>query len=438
MKEITYVLIGAGQRGRGYSACAEQCENFRMVAVAEPIDDLRNFVKEKYNLPEEMCFRSYDEMNAKGKLADIAMICTQDRMHVDHALKAIELGYELILEKPIAPTPEECALICNAAEEKGVRVLVCHVLRYSPFCRKLKELIASGIIGKIQNVIHYEGVGVIHYSHSFVRGNWGNSQRSSNMLLAKSCHDLDLLQWLLDAKCTKVQSFGSQTYFNQSNCPEGAPKRCVDGCPVGETCPYNAVKIYRDMEFTNRGWMRSAAAHKTDPTEEDLEHVIRDTNYGICVFQSDNDVVDHQVVNLEYDNGETVSFTMSAFNRGGRRIHVMGTKGDLISTDFNTIEVNLFRDTDPNSETYGRPKKMFVKTDVIDQSIVGGHGGGDGGLIEDAWKLFLKGEQTISVPSIRTSTENHLTVFAAEESRKNGGQVVDVKEYFKQFLNKKH
>lgn len=431
MEKLKYILIGAGNRGGTYSASGFEYGKFEMVAVADPDDFLRNYIGDKYNVPVDKRFRSYEEVLSLEKFADFAMITTQDQLHFAPAMMAIDRGYNLLLEKPIAPTPEECLAIANAAEAKGVRVLVCHVLRYTPFCRKVKEVIASGKLGKIRSVVHSEGVGNIHYSHSYVRGNWRNSETSSDMLLAKSCHDLDLLQWLLGSQCKKVQSFGSQSYFIHENCPEGAPKRCIEGCPHSGECPYDARKIYRDFSYEEGGWLRCAATAREFPTDEDIDWVLRESKYGRCVFQCDNNVVDHQTVNLEYENGETVVFTMAAFNKGGRRIHIMGTKGELISTDFNTFSLFLYCDEDKNSPRYGHNLELNVRTKdgEIEQTTSGGHGGGDAGIMHDLWMLLGEGKTTSSISDVRTSANNHLTVFAAEQSRKNGGILVDVDQF---------
>ena len=430
MKKVTYILIGAGQRGQRYSNHAAEYENMQMVAVAEPNKVVRDYIQKKHDLPEQMCFDSYEEVLAKEKFADFAMICTLDRMHMAPALAAIEKGYDLLLEKPVAPTAEECTALCEAAEKMGVRVTVCHVLRYAPFAKKVKELLDEGRVGKIMNVIHSEGVGNLHFSHSYVRGDFRNEAESSNVLLAKSCHDIDLLQWLIGSRCTKVQSFGQLSHFCAENAPEGAPMRCADGCPHLKTCPYNAFEIYRDRAGIAGTW-RKKAAQKVTPTYEELTEAINTSAYGRCVYHCDNDVMDHQTVNLQYENGVTAVFTVSAFNKGGRRLHIMGTKGELISTDFCTIELFTYCDEDVNSETYGLPKREIIDTspEGRDQTIVGGHGGGDSGMVRDIHKLYTFGEESISVSSVRTSVENHLTVFAAEESRKNGGILVDVDDF---------
>ena len=433
---LKYVLIGAGKRGQAYSEAAFKEHGCEIVAVADPNENVRNYIRDTYNVPHDMCFESYEQVLKLGKIADFAMICTQDKMHMLPAMMAIEQGYDILLEKPAAPTPEECMQLCKAAEAKGVRVLICHVLRYTKFFRAVKDIIDSGRIGKIMSVIHSECVGDVHYSHSYVRGNWHNSKESSNMLLAKSCHDLDILQWLIGADCKKIQSFGRLSYFNKDNCPEGAPKRCLEGCPHEKTCAYSTRKIY--LSENQKKWtefLRSAATGKVNPTDAEVEQALWDTNYGVCVFQSDNDVVDHQTVNMEFENGETVVFTMAAFNFSTRRIRIMGTKGELSSEDMDTITLNTFCVSDENSPMYGKSATESIKTSEmgINQAITGGHGGGDNGIVDDLCLYFGENIKTKSISDIRTSIMNHMLVFAAEESRMTN-QVVDVEEYVKQYL----
>lgn len=419
------ILIGAGGRGTGYTniMAREFPEDFEVVAVAEPIDDRRNYIKEKHNIPSELCFTTWEPLLDLPKMADVALIATMDRDHFAPAMAAIEKGYDLLLEKPAAPTPEECRAIQHAAEQKGVFVLICHVLRYTVFYRALKSIIDSGEIGEVMNIQHIEGVGNVHQSHSFVRGNWGNSERSSFMLLQKCCHDMDILAWLIGKPCTAVQSFGSRSYFTVDNAPADAPEKCLDGCPHAETCPYNSVKLYLEAKNTegNGRWFRTAATKLTDPTDADVEKALRTTQYGTCVYKCDNDVVDHQVVNLQFADNVYVSFTMSAFNKGGRRIRVMGTKGEIEGyAENNQITVYNFetkktREHDCNSTLGG-------------DTIVSGHGGGDSGIIASLRDL-LDGITNKSVCGIRESCDNHMIAFAAEESRLAGGKLVKIDEF---------
>ena len=407
MKKLTAIVLGYGMRGRGYSSYAvDHPDRLEIVSVAEPVESKREYAKTRHNLPDDKLFTSWTEITALPKMADFAIISTQDKMHLEPALKCIELGYNILLEKPMAPTARECKIITEAAEKKGVKVIVGHVLRFTKFWYKLKDILDSGEIGDIMSIIHMENVGNTHYGHSFTRGNWSNSKRSSPMLLQKSCHDIDILQWLIGKDCKKVQSFGSLTHFTKENQPEGAPDRCLDGCPYLGKCYYDPVRFY--ITGPRTGW-EEVVANKVDPTPDEIMEALRTGPYGRCVYACDNDVVDHQVVNMEFDGGCTVSFTMSAFNKGGRFIRIFGTKGEITAAHGeNSISVYSF-DT---KET------TVYDLDKIGETITSGHGGGDTGIMVDALKYFSGQPTSKSVCSLRDSYLNHLTVFAAEESRK--------------------
>lgn len=425
MKKVKLVLIGAGDRGTTYVSRGEKlCPEMEIVAVADPDPVRRNYIRDKFNLPESACFEYGEELLKLPQMADAAIIATQDQKHYHLALAAIEKGYHLLLEKPAAPTPKECFDIAEAAGRKGVKVVVCHVLRYTPFFRLLKQIIDEGRIGRVMNIIHIEGVGNVHQSHSFVRGNWSKTAESCPMILAKSCHDIDILQWLLGEECTKVQSFGSLRYFRKENMPEGAPEYCYQGCPAEADCPYSALKIYRQRKFPA---FVCTATKKHHPTDEDIEKTITETNYGRCVFRSDNDVVDHQVVNLEYESGATVSFTMSAFNKGGRYIRIMGTKGE-VSAEMSSDRITLF---DFNTR---KTEEILIADAIKDENITGGHGGGDSGIIKAFCQMLLGTYSGNSISDITTSINNHLVSFAAENSRLTN-TVVDMDEY-KGYLKK--
>ena len=417
MKKLKVKLIGAGNRGGVYTdVMSDLPEQFQVVAVAEPRDSRRERIQQKHNLPDNMCFTDYKPLLALGKIADIALIATMDRDHFEPAMMAIDLGYDLMLEKPITPTPEECIALTENAKKHGVRVVICTVLRYTPLFIKLKEIIDSGRIGRVMSINHEECVEFVHQSHSFVRGNWGNSERSSVMLLQKSCHDIDILQWLLGKKCKKVQSFGSLSYFTAENAPEGAPERCIEGCPVGDTCIYNSVKLYLESDSN---WFRSAATKLVKSTDEDVKKSLLESNYGKCVFHCDNDVVDHQTVNMLFVDDVTVTFTMNAFNTGGRYINIYGTKGEIRAALKGDAPIRVYdivsKETEeiPSSGTDG---------------VLGGHGGGDAGIVRTLYSYMVGEYNGVSVPTIEESCYNHLITFAAEHAR-NTGTVVDVEEY---------
>ncbi|MBQ9986187.1 MAG: Gfo/Idh/MocA family oxidoreductase [Oscillospiraceae bacterium] len=416
MKKLTAVVVGYGMRARVYTDyCLANKDKFEVVAVADPSDICLDYARERHNLPDDKLYRSWDELAAEPKMADFAIISTQDNLHLEPALALIEKGYDILLEKPIAPTAEACKAIYTAAEKRGVKVLVCHVLRFTKFWRKLKNMIDSGEIGEVMSIIHMENVGNEHQSHSFVRGKWRNVAESSPMILAKCCHDTDILQWLIGKKCKKVQSFGSLTHFTPENKPEGAPDRCLDGCPYADTCYYNPIKLY----IEDRRWdRRMAITGMPEPTDEDVMNVLRTGPYGRCVYACDNDAVDHQVVNMEFEGGCTVSFTMCAFNKLGRFIRIFGTKGEIVASMFGDISLYSFADKQIHN----------IPIDVPGEELFSGHGGGDEGIMEDMYEYFTGGNPSDAVSGIELSYLNHLICFAAEESRATD-TVVDIVKF---------
>lgn len=427
MKQITAVIIGAGNRGASYSdTMATMPEKFKVVAVADIEACRREDVRKTHGFGEEMCFETWQELLSRPKMADLAVIATMDHMHYEPAMKAIELGYDLLLEKPVAPTAEQCAQIAVAAQKKGVRVLVSHVLRYTDFYKKVKTLVMNGAVGRVMSAVMVEALGNIHQSHSYVRGNWCSESKAAPMLLAKSCHDLDLIQWLLQEPCRRVQSFGRLSYFCSENAPAGAPVRCSDGgCPVEDSCPYNCRKVYKvtDKPSLFRNAVAKGFCAATEPTQEEINRALEATDYGLCVFHANNDVVDHQVVNMEFASGATVSFSMNAFNQGGRYIRLFGTEGELYANmSDDKITVYSFRDK----------QRTEHPVSVIDETIHGGHGGGDQGIIRELYE-YLSGEyRGFCAADIGTSVKNHLIGFAAERAR-NAGNVVDVNAFFREY-----
>ena len=424
MKQFSVILIGAGLRGKIYTdKMYDLKEKFKVIGVAEPIENRRNYIKEKHGISDDMCFNGWQEILSKPKMADMAIISTMDEMHYEPAMKAIELGYDILIEKPVAPTAKECVDILLAAEKKGVKVLVCHVLRYTPFFKKVKKLVMDGTIGDIMSVLHVEAVGNIHQSHSYVRGNWHSEEETTPMLLAKCCHDLDILQWILDEPCEKVQSFGKLTYFTPQYAPKGAPKRCIDGgCPIEETCPYNCKKLY--YESTDNDWFRPACAKgiaKDEiPTDQEVMTALKTTDFGLCVYHADNNVVDHQTVNMQFKSGANATLTMNAFNEGGRYIRIFGTKGELTAyMRSETIDVYSFEDQ----------KHSNISVISSEESILGGHGGGDAGLISELYDYFSDNYTGYCAADINVSVKNHLIGFAAEKSRRED-TVENIDKYF--------
>lgn len=418
MKTLKVLLVGAGNRGQSYTNLMTD-DRFKVVGVSEPSEKFRNYIKEKHGISDSMCFGTWEPLLEKEKCADIVIISTMDRFHYEPCIKAIEKGYDILLEKPISPDFRECVSISNAAKKNGTKILVCHVLRYTPFFMKIKEMIDNKKLGKVLSIHHSECVGNIHQSHSFVRGNWGNSDRSSPMILQKSCHDMDIIQWLMGSSCKNVHSFGALTYFTRENAPKGAPDYCNKTCPVFDNCYYNAVKLY--LEDDKNLWFREVATKKTVPTNEEVKEALKNTQYGKCVYKCDNNVVDHQVVNLEFENGGVASFNMCAFNQGGRYIRIMGTDGELYGNmEAGTIEYYSFAT---------RTKEMINATNQpVDGSAAGGHGGGDSGIINSLYDYIANECPKDNLSEIEISTKNHLIAFAAEKSRVEN-KIVNLEEF---------
>ena len=402
MNPITAVVLGAGSRGSTYAGYAkEHPEELKIVAIAEPRKDRLDALAEEVGVPQEYRFRHWEELLAQPKLADCAFICTLDDDHTAPALKAMELGYHLLLEKPMSNQEEECRLIAETAKKTGRRLTVCHVLRYTPFYMTLKALIDRGEVGQVTTINQIENVGYWHQAHSFVRGNWRNTKETSPMLLQKSCHDMDIILWLMGSNCTRVQSFGSLGYFTPKNAPEGAAKRCLDGCPHVETCSYSAPKLYLDMERT--GWPVDVIT--TDMSEEGRRKALEEGPYGRCVYYCDNDVVDRQVVNMEFENGSVATFTMTGLSADFfRELKIFGTQGQ-IRANMGTKEIVLHR--------FGEDPKMIPVDMGLEAS---GHGGGDYGIMADFLRILREGGESRS--SAEASLQSHLICFAAERSRK--------------------
>ena len=413
MKPISVIIIGVGNRGQRYAQhMSEMPDKYQVVGVAEPTKSHREAIQNLFNIPQEACFESWEEILAQPKMADLAVIATVDNMHYEPALMAIDKGYNLLLEKPVAQTAQQCVDIANAAKKKGVKALVCHVLRYTPFFGKIKELLMAGTIGQVVSIDQVEAVGNVHYSHSFVRGNWHKEADSTPMLLAKCCHDLDIIQWLLDKPCKHVQSFGSLVHFTKENAPESAPVRCADGgCPIGETCPYNCIKHYYDLKTNRRrAIITNGISKEYEPTDEEVLQALHQTNYGVCVYHSDNDLVDHQTVNMEFEGGATATLTMNAFNKGGRYIRIYGTKGELFA---------FMKDKEIQVFSFEGNKSWTVPVLETEESINGGHGGGDEGIIKELY-AYMSGSYTgYRAADIETSVRNHMIGFAAEQARHN-------------------
>ena len=424
MKKVSVVILGLGSRGlHAYADCVRQFpDKMEIAAVADIRPEMVELAKKLYGIPPERCFTSGEELLSCGKLGDAAFICTQDRQHFAHASKALEVGYDLLLEKPISPDPEECRRLVELAERLNRRVSVCHVLRYTPFYGELKRLLDVGAVGDVVSVQHIENVIYWHQAHSFVRGNWRNSAETSPMILQKCCHDMDLLVWLLGERAVKVSSFGGLHEFRPEMAPAGSGERCAE-CAVRDGCPFDAEKIYLTNKGTgvlagNTGWPVDVLT--PEPDEKSVRRAIGTGPYGRCVYRCDNDVVDHQVVNIEFEGGATAQLTMCAYTkRGGRDTVIMGTRGQIIANlNEQTIHVMPY-----DGDNYDVDIRKLA-------SDLRGHSGGDTRLVEEFLELVAgDAKESVRTTTLAASAESHYIAFAAERSRLEGGRTVDMREF---------
>lgn len=423
MSILTCAVCGFGGRGCDSYASYQLAhpDQLRVTAVADPSGDRIRIAQTRYGVPAARCFRSGEELLAQPKLADVLIIATQDKDHMRYALPALEKGYHLLLEKPISDDLGECIALREQARRCGRIVMVCHVLRYAPFYETVHRLLQECRIGRLQSLQASENVGYWHFSHSYVRGNWRRRDESSPVILAKSCHDMDILRWLADAPCRRVSSFGSLGWFRAENAPEGSADRCIR-CAVKSGCPYDAEKLYLTDERTgllhgHNGWPCSVLVG-TEPTEAAVRRALETGPYGRCVYRCDNDVADHQVVNLEFEGGVTASFTLSAFSNDCHRTLVAtGSMGEI----FGDVEENRV-----TLHVFGKPAEVFDLD--VEASEYAGHGGGDWRMMAELCRLLSSGE-TEARTGIDVSVESHAIALAAEESRLRGGAVMDLPAY---------
>jgi len=405
---VTVITLGAGGRGNVYGNYGIQFpKELNIVGVAEPISIRNERYAKKHNIPEENRFVTWEHVFDRPKFADAVIISTPDDLHYGPCMKALEMGYDILLEKPIAPTEKECLDILALANKTGRIVAVCHVLRYAPYFIKLREMIQSGSIGELISIQHLEPIQHIHMSHSYVRGNWHNSKKTTPIILAKSCHDLDILRWMIGKPCKSISAFGSLKWFKEANAPEGSTNRCTDGCSVESTCPYSALKIYNERG----GW--SSVFDLPDDKSKHSDYILeqlKTTNYGRCVYKMENDQPDHYVTSMEFEDGITANFSMEAFTSyHGRRTRIMGSHGDI------TGDMTEFIHTDFLT---GKATKWDVTIDDISNSKNSGHGGGDWGLVTDWINAVKKQDPSLLTSTIDASVESHIMGFMAEKSRK--------------------
>ncbi|MHC1704502.1 MAG: Gfo/Idh/MocA family protein [Tenuifilaceae bacterium] len=406
-RPITAITLGAGARGNTYGAYAIQFPNeLDIIGVAEPIPHRNNRYAKLHNIEDKNRFVTWEHVFERPKFADAIIITTPDALHYEPCKKALELGYDVLLEKPVAQSIKECQDIENLANKLNRIVAVCHVLRYAPYFIKMRQIIQSGTFGDVVSIQHIEPIEHIHMSHSYVRGNWHNSKDTTPIILAKSCHDLDILKWMIGKPCKQIYAIGDLKFFTKANRPKNAAKRCLD-CPVESECVFSAKRIY----LINRSWtyVFDLPEDKSKHAEY-IEEQLRTTNYGRCVFDMENDQPDHYITSIEFEGNTTVAFSMEALTSySGRRTRIMGTKGDIVG-DMETMTITDF---------------LTQKQTVWDSSNVkdveeykhSGHGGGDFRLAHDFVQAVAKQEKSLLVSTISESMESHIMGFKAEESR---------------------
>ena len=402
---VKVVIIGAGNRGRAYSDYAQRFPDcMQVVGVSDIRESRKNDMGNRFNIPEERRFGDWSEVFTTSKFADAVLICTPDDTHYEPCLKALEWGYDVLLEKPVAQTEKECRDIAKQAHKYGRIVAVCHVLRYAPYFRAMYQAINSGIIGRVVSIQHMEPVECRHFAHAYVRGNWRNSKDTTPFILAKSCHDLDILRWMVGKPCKTIVADGSLTLFKPENAPKDAPLRCTDGCPHESTCPYSAIDVYV------RRKAHIGVFDLKDPNDEDeIMSKLRENEWGRCVYHCDNNQPDHFVSEMVFEDGTTATLSVEAFTAvWGRRTRVMGTTG-YIDGDGESFTLYEFRS---NKELV-----WDKKVENIPEYAQSGHGGGDMALVCDFLEAVSWQEPQRLTSGIDESIESHVMGFCAEKSR---------------------
>lgn len=414
MKGLKVAILGFGSRGQMFADFIREDENTQLCAIADISEASRRAATEKYRVPAERCFDSAEAFFAQGKIADALFICTQDKDHRAHAVAALELGYDICLEKPAAATWEDCVEIYKKQCETGRKVMICHVLRYSHFYTEIKRILDSGELGQAVCLDQTENVGYWHDANSYIRGAWRNSKESSPMILAKCCHDLDIIGWVLGKKCESLTSYGSLYWFKRENAPAGSAAFCADcAAETREKCPYDAFKIYEDIYKAYNPVVGNNVLSRADGMEE-VDRILRSgtSPFGRCVYRCDNDVVDHQVVNMLMEGGITAHLTMTAFTKDCHRtLHICCTHGELWGDmEENKIRVMPF---------LGEDREIDLNNLYDDFSV---HGGGDKLLYYDFLDYITENKPSSTRTTLEDSLLSHYMCFMAERSRLNGGQ----------------
>lgn len=419
---VTAIIVGAGHRSLIYAGLAKEAPDMlKIVGVADPDPIKRRLAAERFDIPENMQFYDADELASKGRLADVIINGTMDSQHIRTAVPLLRLGYDMLLEKPIAVSQDEIELLKKTVKQYKNKVYVCHVLRYAPFYRKVYEHI--GDIGDILNIQLTEHVSYHHLVVSYIRGKWkSKAECGAGMLLAKCCHDMDLMMWFAgDARPVSVASFGSDIAFDESKKPDGAGKRCLVDCKVEADCPYSAKKHYIDHPDRWKFYVWDCFSGQTPTLEDKINSLKTDNPYGTCVYGNGHTVVDHQSVLVNFDSGMTATLNMiGGASKAERNVHIIGTKGEIKGVfDDSVIRIRKINQSADCKKFYDE-EIIDLRDDGDKSGMTGSHGGGDLMLVRD-FVNAVRGEKTTPcASSLDVSIASHLAVFAAEKSRENG------------------
>ncbi len=430
---MSAVIVGAGHRALTYASYAHhRPDRLRIVGVADPNPTRRAIAAAQHNIPPERQFESAEQLTAAPRFADAAINGTMDQQHVPTSLPLLEAGYDLLLEKPIATSEAELMRLVDAQDRHGRKIMICHVLRYAPFYVAIRKRLLSGEIGDILNIQINEHVSYHHMAVGFVRGKWRNkAECGSSMLLAKCCHDLDLLAWMKSGVApARVSSFGSNTQFHAERAPAGAGTRCLLDCPIEPECLYSAQKHYVDHPQRWNFYVWGAYESAEDPSaagltrEQMIASLRTDNPYGRCVWKCDNDVVDHQSVMVEFEDGCTATHNMiGGAARARRSIHIVGTTGEIQGE----LDDQRFvvRRIDPRPGREHSEEIVDTGTPEDASGAFGGHGGGDLRLVDDFVSFILSEQPSISCTSLEDSVRGHLIGYRADQAMQ-AGQVIEI------------
>jgi predicted dehydrogenase len=417
-RPLTAITLGAGSRGTLYGEYATEFpQELDIVGVAEPIVERNDIYAKTHDIPDENRFVTWEHVLERPKFADMVIVSMPDDLHHEPCIQAMRLGYDVLLEKPMAQSEAECREILKVQQETGRVVGIAHVLRYAPYFIDMRNVVRSGKLGRIVNMQHMEPIEWRHMMHSYVRGNWHDSAATTPIILAKSCHDLDIMRWIMDEPCDKIAGFGDLSFYKRENAPEGSGDRCLS-CAVEEGCAYSAKKMYlRDKERLHA--IMPVVPNDPEKLNKLILHSLKTTNYGRCAFKMENDQPEHLACAMEFRSGATATFSMDGFTSyHGRRTRLMGTKGDLVG------------DMDTFTYTDYMTRESFT-WDISVSDVKGyedsGHGGGDYRFVSDLLKAVYHRDESLLTSTVAASVESHVMGFRIEQSRKGGGvQEVDV------------